>query len=65
MKRFLVLLPLAAGLFASHAHGDHTVTMHLADERGSGRSVGSIVISESRYGVVFTPDLSGLQPGVY
>jgi Cu-Zn family superoxide dismutase len=65
MKRIFVLLSLATGLVAVHAHADHTVTMHLVDEQGSGRAIGSIVISESRYGVVFTPELSGLQPGVY
>ncbi len=65
MKRFFLLLSLATGLVAAQAHADHTVMMHLVDEQGSGRAVGSIVISESRYGVVFTPELSGLQPGVY
>jgi len=65
MKRFFLLLSLATGLVAAQAHADHTVMMHLVDEQGNGRAVGSIVISESRYGVVFTPELSGLQPGVY
>ena len=65
MKRFFVLLPLAACLLAAHARADHTVTMQLSDEQNSGRAIGSIVITESRYGVVFTPELSGLQPGVY
>ena len=64
MKRLFTLLPLAAGLLAAHAYADHTVTMQLADEQGSGRAIGTIAISESRYGVVFTPELSGLQPGV-
>ncbi len=64
MKRFFVLLPLAAGLLTAPACTDHTVTMQLANEQGSGRAIGTIVITESRYGVVFTPELSGLQPGV-
>jgi Cu-Zn family superoxide dismutase len=65
MKRFFLVLPLAAGLFTAPVRADHTVTMQLADEQGAGRTIGSIVITESRYGVVFTPELSGLQPGVY
>ena len=65
MKRFFLLLSLVTGLVAVQARADHTVTMHLVDAQGSGRAIGRIVISESRYGVVFTPELSGLQPGVY
>lgn len=65
MKRFFLLLSLATGLVAVQARADHTVTMHWVDEQGSGRALGQIQISESPYGVVFTPELAGLQPGVY
>lgn len=65
MKRSVVLLSLATGLITAQARADHTVTMHWIDEQGVGRAIGTVAISESRYGVVFTPALSGLQPGVY
>jgi len=59
------VLTLAAGLFTASARTDHTVTMQLPDEQRAGRTTGSIVITESRYGAVFTPELLGLKPGVY
>lgn len=65
MKLVVMLLPLLLNLVATPARADHTVTMHLVDEQGMGRAIGNIQISESRYGVVFTPELSGLQSGVY
>jgi Cu-Zn family superoxide dismutase len=34
-------------------------------EKGVGTSVGQITISESKYGLVFTPALSGLMPGIH
>lgn len=44
---------------------DITVPMNAVDEKGIGAKVGDIVISESKYGLVFTPTLSGLTPGVH
>jgi Cu-Zn family superoxide dismutase len=61
----LLLSTLTASLFASQAHADPVVTMNLADATGTGKAIGTISISETRFGLVFTPDLSGLQPGVY
>ncbi len=55
----LTLVPLAA------AAADKTVAMHSVDTTGSGASVGAVTISESRYGLVFTPALSGLAPGIH
>ncbi len=42
-----------------------TVQLSQATEKGAGAAVGSVVVSESKYGLVFTPNLSGLQPGVH
>lgn len=55
----LTLVPLVA------AAADKTVAMHSVDATGSGASVGAVTISESRYGLVFTPALSGLAPGIH
>lgn len=58
------LTVMAAGGIAV-AHADITVDMHHVDAKGVGQSVGSVSISESQYGLVFTPNLQGLPPGIH
>lgn len=50
---------------ASLAYADVTVNMHEAGEQGAGKAIGTVTISESQYGLVFTPKLSGLSAGVH
>lgn len=45
------------------AHADFIVSMNLVDEKGIEKPAGEIVIRESPYGLVFTPNLKGLSPG--
>ncbi len=42
-----------------------TVQMHMISADGIGKSIGSVTISESKYGLVFTPSLTGLTPGLH
>lgn len=57
-------LPLA--LLSMHAAAASlTVPMHMVGENGVGASAGQIVVSESKYGLVFTPALTGLPPGLH
>ena len=51
-------IPLAAA-------ADIVVPMNLVDENGIGNAVGQVTISESKYGLVFTPALNGLAPGLH
>lgn len=60
-KTALVLMLIAAGA----AHADTVVQVNLVDEKGVGAPIGSVTISESRYGLVFTPALQGLPPGLH
>lgn len=70
MKKTLLLLVLAAGTFArAEPHENHTGTsetltieVHLLD---GGKAAGSVTVSESPYGLVFTPQLHGLIPGLH
>jgi Cu-Zn family superoxide dismutase len=39
--------------------------MNLVDQTGMGKPVGQVVISETPYGLVFTPALTGLTPGLH
>lgn len=58
---------VAAGLLvcgaAQAADTKVTVPMTLVSADGNGASVGSVTVSESAGGLVFTPDLKGLPPG--
>ena len=60
----LALAALAMSCCAT-AQADITVTMNLVDENGIGKAAGTITISESAYGLVFTPTLIGLAAGLH
>lgn len=42
-----------------------TIPMTSVDENGVGASVGQVVVTESKYGLVFTPELTGLPAGLH
>ena len=42
-----------------------SITMKVATATGSGASLGTVTMEETKYGVVFTPSLSGLTPGAH
>ncbi len=66
MKSRSVLFLAASTLcFSLAAQADITVPMNKVDEQGVSAQVGQVVISESPYGVVFSPSLAGLPPGVH
>jgi superoxide dismutase, Cu-Zn family len=56
-----VLGLLAPPTFAA----EMTITINAVDDKGTGKDVGHVVVSESAYGLVFTPMLSGLSPGLH
>ena len=63
-----VQVSVAAVLFSVasfSALADIVVPMTLVDDKGIGASVGQVTISESAYGLVFTPALTGLAPGLH
>lgn len=61
-------LTLAASILALSAAGvlaDTTVEMSMVNDKGVGDAIGTVVLSETQYGVVFTPALKGLPPGAH
>jgi len=62
-KTLPTILALAAVLTCGVASAEITVDMHKVDANGVGDSVGTVVISETAYGLVFTPSLTGLANG--
>ncbi len=61
--RALALIVAAA--LSGTATADTVVKMHMVDANGIGADAGTITISETQYGLVFTPDLRGLPPGLH
>lgn len=58
-------ITLALMMAASPAFADVVVPLHQVDEKGVGASIGNVTITESAHGLVFTPALQGLQPGLH
>jgi len=69
MKSALLLSLTVACTFAcTAAHAADTsitVPLNIVDEKGTVSSAGDVVISESPYGLIFSPALSGLPAGLH
>src|SRR5690606_30036177 len=66
MKTVASTLTLTLGLcLTGLAHADTTVQMHTVNEKGTDAAIGTVTITETDYGLVFTPDLKGLTPGIH
>ena len=65
MKMFSVILAVFL-IFAGIAVADEvSVTMFLTADTGTGQAIGTISVEDTPYGALFTPDLSGLPPGLH
>ncbi len=67
MKKSLVIgvtagLMMAAGPVSAE---ELLVTMNLVTEQGVGKSIGTLTITEGSKGVIVTPQLTGLPPGLH
>lgn len=51
--------------YSTIALADVNIPVHLASEKNGQKPVGSILIQETRYGLLFTPNLKGLRPGIH
>lgn len=65
MKARESVIAIALSVASFSAMADIAVPMALVDEKGIGASIGQITVSESAYGLVFTPAISGLTPGMH
>lgn len=61
----LQIISLSIMLYAGSAMAETTVPMSMVDAKGVGANIGQVVISESKYGLVFSPSLKGLPPGLH
>ena len=67
MKLSRIAVAVVVGLLAAFPvfAADAVVTMNLVNEQGVGKSIGTITISEGPKGLVFTPKLTDLTPGLH
>lgn len=62
MKSAILLVSV---LTSSMAWASTEISMNMVDEKGVGAAVGTVAASDSKYGLVLTPALHGLPPGLH
>jgi Cu-Zn family superoxide dismutase len=65
MRALPIAALLAAIPLASMADAGVTVPMNFVDDAGVGAAAGKVTVTESKYGLVFTPELAGLPAGLH
>lgn len=65
MKTRSLIFAIATSLISFSAAADSVVPMNLVSADGIGATAGQVTISETSHGLVFTPALSGLTPGLH
>ena len=63
MKKSLIVALL--GLAGAAQAAPLTVQLNAVDANGVGQSLGTVKVEQSLYGLVFSPALSGLEPGLH
>jgi Cu-Zn family superoxide dismutase len=64
--KFAVLVALVLTLCARAVRADEiTISIHLSTDAGEGKEVGTIKVEDTAHGVLFTPNLRGLPPGLH
>lgn len=66
MTKFLKFtLAIFCSMTLSTVFADVTVTMHLTTPKGDGKSIGTITASDTKDGLLLTPNLTDLSPGAH
>lgn len=64
MKKFIFLFFVGIVLLSTAAFAAE-ITMNLITAEGVGKEIGKITATDSKYGLILKPDLTGLPPGVH
>ncbi|MCX0792296.1 superoxide dismutase family protein [Escherichia coli] len=64
MKKHILSLSIILTCFSSFA-SDINIPINIITDEGIKKSIGYINIAESPYGLIFTPDLKNLSPGMH
>lgn len=62
---FKTSLMVCCLMISTVALADVSVPVYFTAEGGSGKLVGTVLVSETKFGLLFTPDLHGLTPGIH
>ncbi|MBJ7262537.1 MAG: superoxide dismutase family protein [Burkholderiaceae bacterium] len=65
MKRIFCVVLLAGLTAGAQAQSGKTVELYEAGDKGPGKSIGTVTLSDSAYGLVLTPKLNGLAAGLH
>lgn len=65
LEKLLLAAMLSAGMMSAAGAAELKVTMNEASTSGAGKEMGQVTISETPFGLLFTPELKGLAPGVH
>ena len=71
IAKVTLLLPAIVGLLFSFviagpvSAGELVIHLNLVNEQGIGKDIGTITASDSSYGLLLVPHLSGLLPGIH
>jgi Cu-Zn family superoxide dismutase len=65
LKRFMVAFCMGIGIITPVLAEDITVPVFFTSEHGFGSVVGTVIISETKHGLLFIPNLHGLKPGLH
>lgn len=63
--RYCLPLGITLLLLSHLVRADLTIEMNRVDENGTGKPAGHVIAAETEHGVVFTPALKGLKPGLH
>lgn len=65
IKSLRNMLAICSIMLATTARADLTIPVFFTCEHGFGTVVGTVLIQETPYGLLFTPNLHGLKPGIH
>lgn len=65
MKFFSIACAFIVYFFSICAYADLVVPVFFTAQQGQGKAVGTMTISETKYGLLFTPNLQGLKSEVH
>ncbi len=60
-----IIMALCILFYSINARAEVIVALNLVDDKGIGPAVGLVSVTETKYGLVFTPSLKGLPPGLH
>ena len=59
------LLTILCSIFITSVSADVTIPVYFTTPTGVGQSVGTITATDTKYGLLLTPNLTGLTPGIH